>query len=486
MSRELSGKVAGSYRLGDPLARGSASTVYAAEQTDTGRAVAVRVFSVDLSKDKAAAAKLVSEVARLTAVRHPNIVSVLDVGTVENKGKKYLYVAMERLHGESLKARLSAQAGRALPLHVALQIASEVGGALQAIHRAGLCHQRVAAGSIFLAAPSDEERRSDPDAEDRVVLLDLGTALALGASETGKPARPAKPQDDVRCLALLVQEMLGGAGEPAKGEAKGEIPGAAQGATQGTTQGTTKTDDDGGGEHPLLPLRFHNRKVPARVDAVLRTALGEPAFAESSRNERLDSPAALVAALLGAPDATPALGAWSADGRAAMPRPRTGTSWLWAGGLALVGGLGVGYWLYQSDQPVGPAAAADLSAPAPAPDLLMPPAPDLAAPPRVDAALPTARQQARFPIPPLRDAAAPAIPPKPAAPTGLAKPAAATPAAAPAGSATSAPSAPAAPAAAPAANKPTAPATTPATSTPAPGAPSPKPAGPPTRANEVK
>lgn len=462
MSRELSGKVAGSYRLGDPLARGSASTVYAAEQTDTGRAVAVRVFSVDLSKDKAAAAKLVSEVARLTAVRHPNIVSVLDVGTVENKGKKYLYVAMERLHGESLKARLSAQAGRALPLHVALQIASEVGGALQAIHRAGLLHQRVAAGSVFLAAPSDEERRADPDAEDRVVLLDLGTALALAASETGKPARPAKAQDDVRGLALLVQEMLGGAGESAKGEAKGE------------------TKDDDGGEQPLLPLRFHNRKVPARVDAVLRTALGEPAFAEPSRNERLDSPAALIAALLGAPDATPELGAWSADGRAVMPRPRTGTSWLWAGGLALVGGLGVGYWLYQSDQPVVPAAAADLSAPAPAPapapvpDLLMPPAPDLAAP--------TARQQAKFPIPPLRDAAAPAIPPKPAAPPVPAKPAAATPAAAPAGSAASAPSAPAAPAAAPAANKTTAP----ATSTPAPGAPSPKPAGPPTRANEVK
>lgn len=483
MSRELSGKVAGSYRLGDPLARGSASTVYAAEQTDTGRAVAVRVFSADLSKDKAAAAKLVSEVARLTAVRHPNIVSVLDVGTVENKGKKYLYVAMERLHGESLKARLSAQAGRALPLHVALQIASEVGGALQAIHRAGLFHQRVAAGSVFLAAPTDEERRADPDAEDRVVLLDLGTALAMNASETGKPARPAKAQDDVRSLALLVQEMLGGAGESSKGEAKGE----------------TKSDE--AGEQALLPLRFQNRKVPARVDAVLRTALGEPAFAEPSRSERIDSAAALISALLGAPDATPELGAWSADGRAAMPRPRTGTNWFWAGGLALVGGLGVGYWLYQSEPTVGPAAAADLSAPAPAPapDLLSPPAPDLAAP-RSDggAAAPTTRQQAKFPIPPLRDAAAPAIPPKPAAPPVPAKPAAATPAAAPAGSATSATPAPAAPAAAPAANKPaapaaapaanttTAPATTPTTSTPAPGAPSPKPAGPPTRANEVK
>ena len=167
MSRELSGKVAGNFRLGEPLSRGSASTVYAAEQTDTGRPAAVRVFAVDLSRDKAAAAKLVSEVTRLTAIRHPNLVPVLDVGTVENKGKKFLFIAMERLHGESLKARMEAQAGKALPLHIALQTASEVGGALQAIHRAGQVHQRVSAGAVFLAAPSDEERRADPGADRR-------------------------------------------------------------------------------------------------------------------------------------------------------------------------------------------------------------------------------------------------------------------------------------------------------------------------------
>ncbi|MFO0572454.1 MAG: protein kinase [Polyangia bacterium] len=456
MSRELSGKVAGNFRLGEPLSRGGASTVYAAEQTDTGRPAAVRVFAVDLSRDKAAAAKLVSEVTRLTAIRHPNLVPVLDVGTVENKGKKFLFIAMERLHGESLKARLGAQAGKALPLHVALQITSDVGGALQAIHRAGQVHQRVSAGAVFLAAPSDEDRRADPEAEDRVILLDVGTAAvaAAGNGEPGKASKPPRSQDDVRALALLTQEMLGGVGEPAAGE------------------------------QPLLPLRVHNRKVPARIDAVLRTALGEPAFAEhgrseASRSERIDSVAALVAALVGAPDSTPTLGAWSADGRAAMPRPRTGTNWLWAGGLALVGGLGVGYWLYHTEPPLPTGAVPDLASLAtPA---LVTPAADLGAAPTdlSTAAAPTptpnppgvvpgvapggkGRDPAK--LPPLRDAD----------PTG--------PAAAPAGPAApgAKPAAPATPAAAPA------PAANRTTTAPAPSGSPPGPAGTPTRANEVK
>jgi serine/threonine-protein kinase len=444
MSRELSGKVAGNFRLGEPLSRGGASTVYAAEQTDTGRPAAVRVFSVDLSRDKAAAAKLVSEVTRLTAIRHPNLVPVLDVGTVENKGKKFLFIAMDRLHGESLKARLASQSGKALPLHIALQIASEVGGALQAIHRAGQVHQRVSPGAVLLAAPSDEERRADPEAEDRVILLDLGTAaVAAAPGESSKTSKPPRPQDDVRALALLVQEMLGGVSEPAAGE------------------------------QPLLPLRANNRKVPARIDAVLRTALGESAFVEpgrgeASRGERIDSVAALVAALVGAPDSTPTLGAWSADGRAAMPRPRTGTNWVWAGGLALIGGLGVGYWLYHSE-PAIPAAAVDLAQPpavttavdlgTPPADLVTAaaptPAPPTPTPTATATPAPVGKVRDPAKLPPLRDAD----------PTGSAAPAAT-------------PAAPAAPAAAPA------PAANRTTTAPAPsGSP---PAKTPTRANEVK
>lgn len=447
MSRELSGKVAGNFRLGEPLSRGSASTVYAAEQTDTGRPAAVRVFAVDVARDKAAAAKLVSEVTRLTAIRHPNLVPVLDVGTVENKGKKFLFIAMERLHGESLKARLAAQAGKALPLHVALQITSDVGGALHAIHRAGQVHQRVSSGAVFLAAPTDEERRADPEAEDRVILLDVGTAAvaAAGNGEPGKASKSPRPHDDVRALALLTQEMLGGVAEPAAGE------------------------------QPLLPLRAHNRKVPARIDAVLRTALGEPAFAEpvrseASRSERIDSVAALVAALVGAPDSTPTLGAWSADGRAVMPRPRTGTNWLWAGGLALVGGLGVGYWLYHAEPPL-PASVVDLAPAAVIPtavdlgaapaDLAIAPAPP---PPAPTGVAPDGKGREPAKLPPLRDADS----------TG--------PAAAPAGPAApgAKPAAPATPAAAPA------PAANRTTTAPAPSGSPPGPAGSPTRANEVK
>ena len=186
MSRELAGKTAGGFRLGDILARGVSSTVYAAEPATGSQQAAVKVFSQDL-RDKNAAAKLVAEVQRATAVKHKNLVPVLEVGTIEHKGKRYLYIAMERLHGESLKARLRSQPGNSLPLPVALQIASDVGGALQAIQRAGGAHRQLSPGAVFLVPPTEAERRADAEAEDQVYLLDLGSALVPTESTKDSP-----------------------------------------------------------------------------------------------------------------------------------------------------------------------------------------------------------------------------------------------------------------------------------------------------------
>ena len=450
MSRDLGGKTAGGFKLGDILARGANSTVYAAEPTAGGQQVAVKVLSYDLLRDKGTAAKLVADVQRATAVKHKNLVPVLEVGTVENKGKRYLFIAMERLHGESLQARLNSQPAHALPLHVALQIASEVGGALQAIQRAGGNHRQVNPGAVFLVPPTDDERRADPEAEDQIYLLDLGVALVPTeptkepAKEPAKPSKPAKPTDDVRGLAMLVQDMLGG------------LP-----------------DSVAAGQNAVLPLRWRNRKVPARIDAVLRQASSESSGTDKSTGKsndksdksgdkggRIDSVATLVAELLGVTDALPTLHAFSEDGRVAMAKPARSWNLLWAAGLALVGGTAVGYWMYQ-DTPATPPALVDLARPVVS-DLAQSAAVDLGAspatrpsdgavssPPDAGAAEPRPRvwpKRTGPKIPPLREA-------------DSAPPAAAAPAAPAAGKAAAAPS----PAASP--GKPPAPATTPPTAT---------------------
>src|SRR5579883_358692 len=107
MARDLVGKMVGGYRLGEALGKGRASTVYEAEHAASGRTVAVKVYAADLSRDKNAAARLVAEFQKATAPRHPHLAEVLDAGTVEHKGKRYLYVVMERLRGETLRQRLA-------------------------------------------------------------------------------------------------------------------------------------------------------------------------------------------------------------------------------------------------------------------------------------------------------------------------------------------------------------------------------------------
>lgn len=331
MSRDLSGKTLGGYRFGEVLARGAQSTVYAANQGESDQPVAVKVFLSELPKDKAA--RIIGDVQKATALGHKNLVPVTEVGSLEVKGKRHLFIAMPRLHGESLKSRLQSQPGHSLPLHVALQIASAVGGALQAVHGSGLVHRGVNPGAVFLSPPTDEERQNDLEAEDHVYLLDLGASAffeGIGNNGNGKRGK----QDDIRGLAALVSELLGGVPSlPAQGSAA------------------------------LLPLHYRNRKIPARFDAVLRSVLSDKLGAD--KQDQFSSVAELVAALLGEPSNVPTLAAWSIDGRSEPTKTRGKSGLLWAALMSVVGGIsfGVGYWLYQDPSPIQPAPAVTSSAP---------------------------------------------------------------------------------------------------------------------------
>jgi len=347
MSRDLSGKTLGGYRFGEILARGAQSTVYSANQGESDHPVAVKVFLSELPKDKAAASRVVSEVQKAAAVTHQNLVPVTEVGSIEYKGKRHLFIAMERLHGESLKSRLAGQPGHSLPLHLTLQIASAVGGALQACHAVEQAHRGVNSGAVFLSPPSDDERQADLEAEDRVYLLDVGAAaffegISSGNGGSNGNGKRSKFSDDIRGLAALSSEMLGG------------VPGSpAQGA------------------EAVLPLRFRNRKVPARVDAVLRSVLSDKLG--TTKHEPFQSVAEFVAALMGDPANLPTLAAWSSDGRAVMPASRGRNGLFWAALMSIVGGVsfGIGYWLYQespSSQPTPPPVSAG-SPSAAAPDM---------------------------------------------------------------------------------------------------------------------
>ena len=337
MGLEFAGKTFGGYRIGDLLDSGPHGVLHAAEHTSSGDKVAIKIFAADLSRDKNAASRLISDVQRAVAVTHPNIIAVREVGTAEFKGKRHLFVAMERLQGESLKSLLAKQKGQPLPLRQVLHIVSELGAALDAIHRNNGVHRLLQASAVFLA-PAD--RDSD---ESRVIVLDLGASL-VPTGDDKKAKAGGKPQDDLRALAQLAVDMLTGA----------------------------ETANDG--SQAILPLRLRNRAVPARMDAVLRSVLGDT-LGTGDKASRYDSAAAFVAALLGTGETQPRFGSWSEDGRTFPAPKKSHGTLLWAGLFAVAGGLALGYHLFTSEpgtpagggQPANPPTqAADLGGLGPA------------------------------------------------------------------------------------------------------------------------
>ncbi len=156
--------LAGQYRLTEKLGFGANGTIWEAERLADGEIVAVKMLRAAVAHDTIAADRLRREAAALGLAWHPNVVEVYEDGHLPD-GTSYL--VMERLHGESLFARLR-RIGALTPEEL-LPIALQLCDALGAVHAAGIVHRDVKPSNIFLA----EERGSPVP---HVKLLDFGVA----------------------------------------------------------------------------------------------------------------------------------------------------------------------------------------------------------------------------------------------------------------------------------------------------------------------
>src|ERR1051326_8080660 len=109
------GQQFGNYRVLSLLGEGGMGAVYLAEHPGIGRRVAIKVLHPELAKDTQLLARFLNEARAANAIRHPNIIEVLDSGTTP-EGDAYL--VMELLDGETLAARLK-RLGR-LPVQQAI------------------------------------------------------------------------------------------------------------------------------------------------------------------------------------------------------------------------------------------------------------------------------------------------------------------------------------------------------------------------------
>jgi len=159
------GRVLSRYRLEERLGAGGMGVVYRATDIKLGRAVAIKLLARHLLSDETAKARFVQEARAASALDHPNIATVHDIG--EEDGE--LFIVMALYEGETLGQRL--QKGR-LGVDEALALLRQVALGLEAAHGAGIVHRDIKPANILTTTTGT------------VKILDFGVAKLLGGSQS--------------------------------------------------------------------------------------------------------------------------------------------------------------------------------------------------------------------------------------------------------------------------------------------------------------
>jgi len=190
----------GPYQILAPIGAGGMGEVYKATDTRLGRTVAVKVLASEFSE------RFEVEARAISAVNHPNICALYDIGTHEGHG----YLVLEYLEGQPLRGPLPAAEVVRIAIHIAC--------ALEAAHRKGITHRDLKPGNIMVCTDGPVKlldfglaklvEASDMDVTRTVAGTVIGTAAYMAPEQA--EGKPLDARSDIFSFGAVIYELIAG------------------------------------------------------------------------------------------------------------------------------------------------------------------------------------------------------------------------------------------------------------------------------------